>query len=60
MDLIAVNCGDDAINEGDYGVFWGGEDENTQLEYLAKKYKKIPYEFLTGISTRVKRNLIND
>ena len=60
MDLIAINCGEDAIKEGDDAVFWGGEDENTQLEYLAKKYKKIPYEFLTGVSARVKRNLINE
>ncbi len=60
MDLIAINCGNNTIDEGDEAVFWGGKDENYQLEYLAKKYKKIPYEFLTGVSARVKRNLINE
>ncbi len=60
MDLIAINCGEDTIKEGDEAVFWGGEHENTRLEYLAIKYKKIPYEFLTGVSTRVARNLINE
>ena len=60
MDLIAINCGQDTIKEGDEAVFWGGEHENTQLEYLAVKYKKIPYEFLTGVSARVARNLINE
>jgi alanine racemase len=60
MDLIAINCGEDTIKEGDEAVFWSGEHENTRLEYLAIKYKKIPYEFLTGVSTRVVRNLINE
>ena len=60
MDLIAINCGEDTIKEGNDAVFWGGEHGNTQLEYLAIKYKKIPYEFLTGVSTRVARNLINE
>ncbi len=60
MDLIAINCEEDAIKEGDEAVFWGGADEKTQLEYMAVKYKKIPYEFLTGVSARVARNLINE
>ena len=60
MDLIAINCEEGAIKEGDEAVFWGGVDEKTQLEYMAVKYKKIPYEFLTGVSARVARNLINE
>ena len=60
MDLIAINCGEDTINEGDEAVIWGGDHENNQLEYISKKYSKIPYEFLTGVSARVKRNLINE
>ena len=60
MDLIAINCGEDTINEGDEAVVWGGDHENNQLEYISKKYSKIPYEFLTGVSVRVKRNLINE
>lgn len=60
MDLIAINCGEDTIKEGDEAVLWSGEHENTRLEYLAIKYKKIPYEFLTGVSARVARHLINE
>ena len=51
---------DESINKGDEAIFWGGKHESTQLEYLANKYNKIPYEFLTGVSYRVKRNLINE
>mgnify|MGYP001172110115 FL=1 len=60
MDLVAVRCEDRNINDGDEAVFWGGDHENTRLEYLAIKYGKIPYEFLTGVSARVARNLINE
>ena len=60
MDLIAINCGKDQINEGDIAYFWGGNQENIQLEYIVKKYNKHPYEILTGVSGRVKRNLINE
>ena len=58
MDLVAVRCTEGNISEGDEAIFWGSDHGNTRLEYLAKKYNKIPYEFLTGVSSRVKRNLI--
>ena len=60
MDLVAVRCEGGDIADDDEAVFWGGDHENTQLEYLAIKYGKIPYEFLTGVSARVARNLINE
>ena len=60
MDLVAVRCEDGNISDNDEAVFWGGDHENTRLEYLAIKYGKIPYEFLTGVSARVARNLINE
>ena len=60
MDIVAVRCTGGNISEGDEAIFWGSDNGNTRLEYLAKKYNKIPYEFLTGVSNRVKRNLINE
>ena len=60
MDLVAVRCEDGNIADDDEAVFWGGDHKNTRLEYLAIKYGKIPYEFLTGVSARVARNLINE
>ena len=60
MDLVAVRCEDGNISDNDEAVFWGGDHKNTRLEYLAIKYGKIPYEFLTGVSARVARNLINE
>ena len=60
MDLVAVRCEDGNISDNDEAVFWSGDHENTRLEYLAIKYGKIPYEFLTGVSARVARNLINE
>ena len=60
MDLIAINCREDRINEGDEAVLWGGNHENCQLEYLSNKYSQISYELLTGVSNRVKRNFINE
>ena len=60
MDLVAVRCEDGNIADDDEAVFWGGDHENTKIEYLAIKYGKIPYEFLTGVSGRVARNLINE
>ena len=58
MDLIAVRCEEKAIKHGHEAVLWGSD--NLRLEFLSKKYEKIPYEFLTGISKRVKRNYINE
>ena len=46
--------------EGDDAKFWGGENETIRVETLAKQYNIIPYEFLTGVSSRVNRKLINE
>ncbi len=60
MDLIAVKSIDNKISVGDEVIFWGSNKESNSLEYISKKYNKIPYEFLTGVSNRVKRNFINE
>ena len=60
MDLIAIRCQHTNITEGDEAIFWGGKNENIRIETLAKQYNKIPYEFLTGVSSRVNRKLINE
>ncbi len=57
MDLIAVKCVNNNIAIGDQAIFWGGS-KNTSLECVAKKSKCIPYQFLTGVSSRVSRNYI--
>ena len=60
MDLVAINCQDANISQGDEAIFWGGENENIRVENLAKQYNMIPYTFLSGVSSRVNRKLINE
>ena len=60
MDLVAIRCKNGNISEGDEAIFWGGDNNNIRVETLAKKYNKTPYEFLTGVSKRVVRNIINE
>ncbi|SVD62306.1 uncharacterized protein METZ01_LOCUS415160, partial [marine metagenome] len=60
MDLVAIRCQNINITEGDNAIFWGGDNENVRVENLAKKYNKIPYEFLTGVSSRVNRKIIHE
>ena len=60
MDIVAVNCEDNNISVGDKAIFWGSNHNTNSLEDLSNKYDKIPYEFLTGVSSRVKRNLIEN
>ena len=60
MDLVAIRCRDLDIKTGQEAIFWGSDDMNLRLESLAHKYGKIPYEFLTGVTKRVKRNYIHE
>ena len=60
MDLVAIRCGSMEIKTGQEAIFWGSENLNLRLETLAAKYEKVPYEFLTGLTKRVKRNYINE
>ncbi len=60
MDLVAINCQNANVFEGDEAIFWGGKNANIRVETLAKKYGKIPYELLVGLSSRVKRKFINE
>ena len=60
MDLVAIRCGALEIKTGQEAIFWGSDDMNLRLEALAGKYDKNPYEFLTGVTKRVKRNYIHE
>ena len=60
MDLVAICCRDRDIKPGQEAIFWGSDDLNLRVETLAEKYEKIPYEFLTGVTKRVKRNYIHE
>ena len=59
MDFVAICCRDLKIKTGQEAIFWGGNAMNLRLESLAEKYEKIPYELLTGVTKRVKRNYIH-
>ena len=56
MDLICIDISD-LNNAGSLKevIVWGGDQDDSKLEILAKKFHTIPYSFLTGISNRVKR-----
>jgi alanine racemase len=58
MDLVAICCKELEIKTGNIATFWGSDNKKLCLETLAKKHKKIPYEFLVGVTKRVKRNYI--
>ena len=60
MDLVAIRCRNMDIKTGQEAIFWGSDDMNLRLEALAEKFEKIPYEFLTGVTKRVKRNYIHE
>lgn len=60
MDLITISCLNSNITQGDYATFWGSDAAEMKLENLAKKYNRIPYELLTGVTARVKRIYKND
>jgi alanine racemase len=60
MDLVAISCRNMKLKIDQEAIFWGSDNMNFRLENLAGKYKKIPYEFLTGITKRVKRNYLHE
>ena len=60
MDLITIRCRNQEIQLGQKAIFWGSDDMDLRLEKLAAKYGKIPYEFLTCVTKRVKRNFIHE
>jgi len=59
MDMLSVryNSSDDVENKN--AIFWGGNNTDLRLEVLSDKFKKSPYEFLTGITKRVKKTYID-
>jgi alanine racemase len=58
MDMCMVDVSHlPKINEGDEAIVFGGK---IQIGTLAKAAQTIPYEMMTGISSRVKRIYIRD
>jgi len=60
MDLVAIRCRNLEITAGEEAIFWGSDDMNLRLETLAEKFEKTIYEFLTGVTKRVKRHYIHE
>ena len=58
MDLIAVRDHIGGVQINQDAIFWGSK--SLRLELLSKEYNIIPYEFLTGVSKRVKRIYIDE
>ena len=56
MDLIAVHDHIGNIKMGDEAIFWGSE--LLRLEKISKEFCKIPYQLLTSVSKRFKREYI--
>ncbi len=60
MDMTSINCNGCKMGEGDLITIWGGANTNSRVEYYARKYHKLPYEFLVGVSKRVVRKYIRN
>ena len=59
MDLICIDITGINIEIDDYVTLWGSVvDNGSRLEYIAKMFNKIPYIFMTGISSRVRREYV--
>ena len=56
MDLMCIDISnvDESICISEV-VIWGGEKCSSRLEIIADKFNSIPYVYLTGLSSRVKR-----
>ena len=46
------------VKRGDSVSIWGDPSKTITLESLSKKYNRIPYEYLTAISERVRKEYI--
>jgi alanine racemase len=57
MDMLMINITGIECEEGDEVVIFGGPQHATQF---AAKGKTISYELITGISQRVKRQMVSD
>ena len=55
MDMIMVDISDIDCNEGDAVIIF---DNQKTVETFAKNSGTIPYEFLTAISQRIKREIL--
>jgi len=57
MDMCMIDVSGLQVKEGDEVILFGKEPS---LQYLADQIGTIPYELLTGIGLRVKRQYILD
>ena len=53
MDMTTIDLGLNLQSDSEMCYFWGVPP--LYIESLAQKYKKLPYEFLVSLSSRVKR-----
>ena len=53
MDTICIDLTNQQAERGELISIWGDPVGLITLEYLSKKFKRIPYELLTSISGRV-------
>ena len=58
MDLFAIDCTGLELKINDEITIWGGDNLNSKLENIAKKYNTIPYVYLTNLSKMVVREYV--
>ena len=61
MDLICIDITkvDESVPVKNI-IIWGGNHKNSRLEKISEKFNTIPYVYLTGLSSRVKRVYIEE
>ena len=58
MDTVCIDITSENVKKGDSVSIWGDHSKTITLESLSKKYNRIPYEYLTAISERVRKEYI--
>ena len=58
MDTVCIDITSENVKKGDSVSIWGDPSRTITLESLSKKYNRIPYEYLTAISERVRKEYI--
>ena len=58
MDTVCNDITSENVKKGDSVSIWGDPSKTITLESLSKKYNRIPYEYLTAISERVRKEYI--
>ena len=57
MDLLCVEIKNSRVEPGDVAILWG---DSLPVEEVAGYSKTIPYTLLTGISSRVQREFLEE